>query len=194
MNRSEPIRNPEELQRFKEFYRTTEPNSRNYLLITVALNTALRISDILALHWGDVCDVSSGRYLEHLTVTEQKTHKKTHILINESIRLALAAYRKDIEAAGEPEADAFLFPGTRTPCLNRVQAYRIIREAAEKCGISGVISPHSLRKTFGYHAWKQGTPPAMLMEIYQHSSYEITKRYLGIEQDERDEVFRNIAI
>jgi hypothetical protein len=32
------------------------------------------------------------------------------------------------------------------------------------------------------------------MDIYQHSSFEITKRYLGIEQDERDSVFRNVVI
>lgn len=72
--------------------------------------------------------------------------------------------------------------------------YRIIRKAAENSGLSGVISPHSLRKTFGYYAWKQGVPPVLLMEIYHHSSFDITKRYLGIEQDDRDEVFRKICL
>ncbi|MCM1106862.1 MAG: tyrosine-type recombinase/integrase [Blautia sp.] len=193
MNRAEPIKNPEQLQLFKDFYRTVEPDSRNYLLITVALNTALRISDILALRWGDIYDFSKSSCPGHLVVTEKKTGKETQIFINDSIRQALRDYRDSLKES-EPCADTFLFPGSRTPSLNRVQAWRIIREAAEKCGISGVISPHSLRKTFGYHAWKQGTPPAMLMDIYQHSSYEITKRYLGISQDERDEIFRNIAI
>ena len=42
-----------------------------------------------------------------------------------------------------------------------------------------------MRKTFGYYAWKYGTPPAVLMDIYNHSSYEITKRYLGIKQDDK---------
>lgn len=51
-----------------------------------------------------------------------------------------------------------------------------------------------MRKTFGYHAWKQGIPPALLMDIYNHSSYRITKRYLGIEQDERDDIFLTIDI
>ncbi|MCM1283779.1 MAG: tyrosine-type recombinase/integrase [Muribaculaceae bacterium] len=193
MNRAEPIKNPKQLQLFKDFYRVMEPDSRNYLLITVALNTALRISDILTLRWGDIYDFSKASCPGHLVVTEKKTGKETQIFINDSIRQALSDYRDSLKK-GELCADTFLFPGSRTPCLNRVQAWRIIREAAEKCGISGVISPHSLRKTFGYHAWKQGTPPAMLMDIYQHSSYEITKRYLGISQDERDEVFRNIAI
>lgn len=54
------------------------------------------------------------------------------------------------------------------------------------------ISCHSLRKTFGYHAWKQSVPPTMLMDIYNHSSYQITKRYLGIDQDDKDQVFEKI--
>ena len=59
-------------------------------------------------------------------------------------------------------------------------------------GMPEHISCHSLRKTFGYHAWKQSVPPAMLMDIYNHSSYQITKRYLGIDQDDKDQVFEKI--
>ena len=46
----------------------------------------------------------------------------------------------------------------------------------------------------GYHAWKQGVPPAMLMMIYNHSSYQITKRYLGIIQEEKDDVFYHVQL
>ena len=72
--------------------------------------------------------------------------------------------------------------------------FRIVRQAARACGIEGVISCHSLRKTLGYHAWKQGVQPVMLMNIFNHSSFQITRRYLGIEQDDRDNIFRNIEI
>ena len=90
----------------------------------------------------------------------------------------------------------YLFPSPRkadSP-LSRYQAYRIVRKAAEAVGIEDVIRCHSLRKTFGYHAWKMGTPPALLMEIYNHSSFQITKHYLGIEQDDKDAVFRDIQL
>lgn len=78
--------------------------------------------------------------------------------------------------------------------IDRVPAYRIIKEAATAAGLDEHVSCHSLRKTFGYFAWKQGVPPAMLMDIYNHSSYKITRRYLGIEQEDKDNVFKSIKL
>ncbi|MCL2568506.1 MAG: integrase, partial [Oscillospiraceae bacterium] len=36
--------------------------------------------------------------------------------------------------------------------------------------------------------------PVMLMDIYSHSSYEITKRYLGIAQEDRDKIYLSAAL
>ena len=51
-----------------------------------------------------------------------------------------------------------------------------------------------MRKTFGYHAWKKGVPPALIMEIYNHSSIDVTKRYLSIDQDDKDTVFGEMLL
>lgn len=72
--------------------------------------------------------------------------------------------------------------------------HTVIKEVVEMLDIEGSISCHSLRKTFGYQAWKKGAQPALLMAIYNHSSIEITKRYLSIDQDDKDEVFLNINL
>lgn len=89
------------------------------------------------------------------------------------------------------QPEKYLFPhSNKNEPISRVQAFRIIKKVAAYYNIPGVICCHSLRKTFGYHAWQQGVQPAMLVSIYNHSSYEVTKRYLGIEQDDRDKIFR----
>lgn len=194
MSTTQPIRDITLLHNFKDFYLEKERNIRNYALCILGLNTALRITDILELRWGDLYDFHTGCFLEHLTVTEKKTGKSNTIALNQSIVDAFITYKEQFSFA--PTQDTCLFPsrkGTNRP-ISRSQAFRIIKKAAQAVGLDHNISCHSLRKTFGYHAWKQGTPPALLMNIYNHSSYQITMRYLGIEQDDRDHVFKNISL
>ncbi len=196
MNTAHPIRNPEDLEQFKGYYQYQKPHPRNYLLIILGLNTALRISDILNLRWEHVYDFQMGRYRNHISIIEQKTGKKTSILLNQNIVRALSWYQQSLSGSNkniQPQDFLFCHKNENVP-ISRVQAFRLIKKAAERCQISGTISCHSLRKTFGYHAWQQGVSPALLMNIYNHSSYEVTKRYLGIEQDDRDNIFRSIHL
>lgn len=197
MNTAQPIRKQEDLDYMKSYYRTIYPNARNQLLIVMGLNTALRISDILGLCWKDVYQFETGCMKEHLLLTEQKTKKFSSIFLNENIREALTSYKEDLQEKKKeifPELHLFVSRRSENSPISRVQAYRIIKEIAANCSSAEVISCHSLRKTFGYHAWKQGVQPALLMDIYNHSSFQVTQRYLGIEQDDRDEIFKNINI
>lgn len=192
MGTTQPIKNMEQLKLFKGFYQTVKPNARNYTLIIMGLNSALRISDILHLTYGDVYDYQLNKWKTHLVVTEQKTGKQNRIYMNREIRKTLHIYANP----SQKTSSFWLFNSQmkKEQPLSRYQAYRIVKKAAAFAGLDTSVSCHSLRKTFGYHAWKQGTQPALLMSIYNHSTYQITKRYLGIEQDDKDEVFAKIKI
>ncbi len=192
MSETYPIKDRETLHFFRDYYKDIQPNPRNYSLIVTGLNTAFRIGDLLKLQWQDVCS-ADGILQKYISIAEQKTGKKRTVPINAVLRQTLDTYRA---LCSETAPQDYLFPSTRckTHPLSRSQAYRIVRKAAESCGISEHVGCHSLRKTFGYYAWKQGTPPAMPMDLYNHSSYQITKRYLGIGQDERDQVYLQINL
>lgn len=195
MNTAQPIRNNEDLFCFMEYYRTISPNSRNYLMTVMGLNTALRISDILGLRWGDVYDFELGRYKMHLSLVERKTDKSSLILLNRNVKEALADHMVRLQKRGRAvRSGDWIFENQKKPGnpISRIQAFRIIKKAAQACHLEGVISCHSLRKTFGYYAWRQGVEPAMLMNLFNHSSFANTIRYLGIEQDDRDRIFRDI--
>ena len=150
MGTTQPIRKEDELYSFRMYYADEKPNVRNYTLIVLGLNTALRIGDLLSLKWSSVYNFQFQSFYDHILIHEKP--------------------------------------------LNRSQAYRIVKTAAVHTTQEDCISCHSLRKTFGYHAWKQGTPPALLMDIYNHSSYRITQHYLGISQDERDEIYLKLDL
>ena len=164
MNKSQPIKNKEKLDRFKNFYIEEEYNPRNYMFISLGLNTALRVSDLLKFTWNDVYNFDNGCFRTHVKLTEQKTTKQSVIFLNSRIINSLSWYKSEAIIKFLP--DTFLFSNDNNQHISRSTAYRIVHNAAVSCEIEGVISPHSLRKTFGYYAWKQGTSPVLLMEIY----------------------------
>lgn len=192
MGTTQPIRDRQELQNFSTYYKDEKPNLRNYALVVLGLNTALRISDLLHLRWNDLYDFEKLCFRDHLLIKEQKTGKRNRIAINEKAREAMQMYFNE----RNPEADEFIFSKRTNPYkpLSRSQAYRIIKDDANHTTSEEAVSCHSLRKTFGYFAWQEGVQPALLMDVFNHSSYAITKRYLGIEQDEKDLVYLNINI
>ena len=69
MRAAQPIREKEDINRLKIYF-IKRKEYRNYLLITVALNTGLRISDILNIKYGDIYDYSNKRYKSHIVVCE----------------------------------------------------------------------------------------------------------------------------
>ncbi len=195
MNVAIPIRDETELKRFKDYYRNEKWHMRNQMMITIGLNTALRLSDILNLKWQDVYDSNGNKFLKHIIIVEKKTGKRSQILINDMLLAMFDEYKTYLFGKdGTPDNDRYLIEGRDGEHLSRSQAFRVIKKATDACGIVGVISPHSLRKTFGYHACKEGIAPVLLMDIFNHSSFDVTRRYIGIEQDDRDEVFNKIQI
>ena len=196
MGAMSPIKDKRKIDAMKKYF-LGRKEIRNYALFCVGINTALRISDILNLKWGNVYDFKRRRFKKHLEITEKKTHKKNEIFLNKEVVRALERLLEFYGDSGVTVgADCYIFMGRRSTNkpLCRSQAYRIIKAAARVLRIEGNIGCHSLRKTFGYFAARNKISAILIMTIYNHSSFAITKRYLGIEQEERDRVFMKIAL
>lgn len=192
MGTTQPIKNIQELNALKDYFLTIKRNLRNYALICTGVNTALRIGDILNLRWNDVYDFDREMFRDHIVVHERKTGKENIIASNNSMILGLSMHKKQLS---DVQPNHFIFTGRSVNApLCRTQAFRIIKQACADLHLPDNISCHSLRKTFGYHAWISGANPAVLMIIYNHSSFHVTKRYLGIEQDDKDRVFLNLNL
>lgn len=192
MAKSEPLRTNNDIEMIKKYF-LDRNRIRDYTLFTLGINTALRISDLLQLKWNDVLDFRTDLFLNHITITEQKTQKKAIILINHTSKVALKKLKNNSNKI-KPQYYIFKSRTGENKPIHRSRAYSIIKEAALASHIEGVICCHSMRKTFGYHAWKRGFPPAIIMDIYNHSSIEMTKRYLSINQDDKDCVFNKLQL
>lgn len=188
MKTTQPIRDIEDVRRLLAYY-LERGMIRNYVLVSVGLNTALRIGDILELIWDDVYDFEKREVKSLIDLSEKKTGKSKVIALNKDVSVALALYAKDNAKPGVP----IILSSKTGKTLSRNQAYLIIRKAGEAIGIEERISCHSLRKTFGYHSWRDGFDPLILMDIFNHSSLEVTLRYLGVTQDDKNAVYMGLS-
>ena len=189
MAATEPIRNKNQVRELAEYY-LHRGQLRNYVLVVLGVYTALRISDLLRLHWDDVYDFEHCRVRESVTITEKKTGKVKTFALNKDVIKATKLFASKNACQG-----AFLIENLQTKqAISRIQAYRLIRAAAEELQLQNRVSCHSLRKTFGYHAWKNGVSPAVIMEIYNHSSLAVTRRYLGVTQDDKNAVYLGLRL
>ena len=179
----QPIRDKEIIQKFKN--ELLKNGTRDYLMFTMGVNVGLRISDMLNLKVEDVRDKS------HITITEQKTGKNKRFLINSMLREDINKY---IDGMND---DAWLFPSRKTnngeKAITRVQSYRILNNVADKLGIEEV-GTHTLRKTFGYHHYKQHKDVAILQDIFNHAAPSVTLRYIGINDDIKDKTIQDFYL
>lgn len=170
----EPIRDKKLIEDMKQHLKIN--NVRDWLLFTLGINSGLRVGDLLRLN---VEDVVTGS----IDIREQKTRKIKHFNFSTTCKMAIAEYLQATRLLTGP-----LFPGRKDPskAICPESAWRILKQAAEFVGIPGNIGTHTMRKTFGYWALRQGADISFIMQALNHSSPAITKRYIGITTDELD--------
>lgn len=71
---------------------------------------------------------------------------------------------------------------------------RIIRKSCKLAGLPEKVGTHTMRKTFGYHHYQKFKDVAILQKIFNHSTPQVTLRYIGIEQDQIDESYTNFVL
>ena len=126
------------------------------LLVALGCFFGLRISDILALRWNQILNVSE------FTIIEHKTGKKRTIRINPQLQRHIAECYKAIKPLGKSSPILVSQKGT----VYSIQRINIILK--------------ELKQKYKLHIGNL----VKLMELFNHSSVAITKRYLGLRQEE----------
>lgn len=176
----EPIRDKTDLKNVLAWLKLHYP--KYAVIFLLGISSGLRISDILRL---DVKDVYNKDFV---TLREQKTNKYKKFPINRELKTVLNVYCQDKKLEGP------LFIGRCGCRLDRSQVYRFLNKACYECGVTVNIGTHTMRKTFGYHHYKQFNDIVMLQTIFNHSSPQVTKRYIGITQDEINNSYMSLNL
>jgi integrase len=151
-------------------------NNSFALLVACGIFLGLRITDLKKLSWDGVLDKDT------IELIEQKTGKRRIIKINGE----LAAIIKRIYSA-EPKEEPIL-PLTIQYYNRKLKEIQILYRLR-----INHFSTHSFRKTFGRRVWQIDNHSEksllLLSEIFNHSGTQITRRYLGIRQEEISNVY-----
>ena len=161
----------------------------NYLLAVISINTARRNKDILDLRWVHFFNPQTGQFRKDMaSFVEHKTSKYASPHINQAIKDAIILYLDKIQY--DPASDNYeqfvcwQHTGTHKGTKMSYSGCRMaLKRAAEKIGIEENVGTHTYRKTFG--KWISEMHPDnsnvtnLLQGIYNHSSPQVTLRYMG---------------
>lgn len=163
------------------------------LLITIGVFTGLRISDLLQLKFSQF---ETGNDI--LTITEQKTKKQRRIKINTDLREIVERVRNNM---GVMELNTYIFQNKYgTKPIDKSYVNVKLKEILKtyEIRLEGNASSHLFRKTLGNRVLKlnnySNESVILLMELFNHSSPSITKKYLGIKEKEIHDVYDSVRL
>lgn len=144
------------------------------LYILTAIYSGLRNSDLNKLKWKDV--------YPHNHILEHKTKKARFEPFGSKTLLDILNQYRPINE------DTFVFTSQKGTPYTIQAMNRTIKDVFKAYAIGKNISTHTFRKTFGRTLWdrngKDEETLILLMDIFNHSSLVMTRKYLGITHEE----------
>ena len=155
---------------------------RDRTMLELLYATGLRVSELVSLRLGQV-SLNQG-----LVQVIGKGDKERLVPVGDVALEAVAAYLAErdrlTEGAGEVgEAERGrepLFLSRRGRRLDRMAAWRVMRAAAQRAGLSGRVTPHTLRHSFATHLLEGGADLRVVQELLGHASITTTQLYTHI--------------
>ena len=162
-----------------------DENYKMSFFIALGSFWGLRVSDLIALKWEQILNVNE------IIIIEKKTNKKRFISISPQLKQHICDCHQKINPIGSQHVFVSQKKGVFTTQRINVMLKEI--KATYKLNIKN-FSSHSLRKTLGRQVFNMsGDNSEMalikLMEIFNHSNMSITKRYLGLKDEEIKEAY-----
>ena len=151
---------------FNKRYPTAE---RNRLMIALALNTGMRVGDLINLRFEDI-ELDTGR--THIKMGKGATDRV--LFIRAEILSALI----DLADRMDREPEGLVFTTLTGGPVQAQYLRRMIGAQAKKAGIEKRVHFHLLRHTCASWLAEQGVASVAIRDILGHSTIKMTDRYL----------------
>lgn len=182
-----PIKDRNKIERLKSFMKN-KGKYRELLMFTIAINTPLRITDILSMKWKNFLTHSEEIKVVNSRITVVKAGKskeKSFVLtssIYEALRLHFNRYpyisREDYVFASQKTKNGRNWP------ITRPYVWALLNKYAKAVGIKERIGVHTLRKTFGYHLYQKGVSINYIRKLLNEPTVSATLHYIDVSTEE----------
>lgn len=172
--------------------------SRNKMLFLIGINISLRASDLCDVKWNFFLN-EDETFKDSYSLQPKKTKKTgkfVKLYFNDTVKKAITDYINEYPVE---DLNDYVFKSREGDShITSIHLGKVIKDAAKEAGIERNICSHSLRKTFGYHVWHNAEDKEkaliMLMTIFNHSSVIMTKKYIGLMDEEIEDVFNSLNL
>jgi len=163
----------------------TPVSLRDRALLEVLYGCGARISEAVGL---DLDDIDTDEGVVRLF---GKGRKERIVPLGSYAAAALSAYlvrgRPALSTGGKGAPAVFL--NQRGNRLSRQSAWAALRQAADRAGLAGHLSPHTLRHSFATHLLEGGADVRVVQELLGHASVTTTQIYTLVTVQRLREVY-----
>jgi integrase len=168
-----------------------DENYKFCLLISIGVFTGLRISDLLTLKYSDLLNN------ETFYIREKKTQKQRSIKVNKDLKEIVI---RIVQKSKVIDLEQLIFINRYgTKSIDKSYVNVKLKEIIKmyRIRLEGNVSTHTFRKTLGRRVMEvnnySNESLILLMDLFGHSSMSITKRYLGIREQEIHNVYDSLT-
>lgn len=156
-------------------------------MIEVLYGCGLRVSELIDMR------ISNINFKELYIKIDGKGDKTRFVPLAEFTAKLIKDFIRDVRMKNKinKRFEDILFLNSRGSAMSRVIVFIIIKELAEKAGISKKISPHTFRHSFATHLLQNGADLRYIQEMLGHSSIATTEIYTHLKNEELRDVIIN---
>lgn len=164
---------------------------RDRALFLLGLRSGFRISELLSLTLADVCP--DGHFVDRISVARKNMKKKMEgrtVVLHPEAKEALELWVRELMASGSSGPEIFVFRSREgeNKAMDRRTAWYMLRKAYRKCGFTGKLGTHTMRKTFAKRVHeKLGRDILKTKKAMGHKDINSTVSYLSFAEEEIDD-------
>lgn len=113
-----------------------------------------------------------------------KGSKQRMIPLGKPAITAMEAYLKELrpQLTARRLESPYVFLSRHGKPLTRIELWRVIRKYARRAGITGKVSPHTLRHSFATHLLEGGADLRVVQELLGHANIATTQHYTHVDR------------